>query len=418
MKNLLRLLLLLSTATSMVSCNSGSSSSPAPTPSPTPTPTPAPSPTPTPMPTPSPTPAPSVANTTSVTVGSGYNGNSRNAPYITVTVCQPNTTVCQTLDSILLDTGSVGLKIDQSQLSISLPAINQTGSSLPLSVCNLYGSGYAYATANYADVYIAGEKAANIPIQVIDDSSTQSGVPSSCSSQGQFASLANAGGRGIIGVNPIVNLSNSVNYIYTCSDGSCTPTTSGVPVPYLNVNPVGYFVQDNNGEIISIPNVPGNSSTNITGTITFGLDTENNNSVPGSVSSVLGDPTDFIGRFIAISQGVSYKSMYDSGTNHWYFYDSSIPVCPSTVYCLPNPVTWQSTVSSYNGSGSPITINASIATPTQAYALMPFWGVQSSQGTGIYGLPFYYGKTVYLGFINSQTTMGSGPTWGFVNNQL
>lgn len=396
MKKLLQLLMALTTALNLSSCNSGTGSS-----------------------SPAPAPTPSVSNVTTIVAGSGYNGRGINTPYITVTVCVPNTTSCQTLDHILMDTGSVGLKIDASQMnSLDLPAITQTGSGLPISVCNLYGSGYAFATANYADVYIAGEKAGNIPVQIINDSADQSGVPASCSSEGQQVVFSDVGARGIIGINPIINVANNLNFNYVCSNGSCIPITEGIPVPYLNVNPVGYFASDNNGQIISLPAATANSNTNLTGTLTFGLNTESNNLIPGNISSVLGDPNNFIGKFTVTTEGVAYDSMFDSGTNHWLFYDATIPTCPpdNLVYCPPTATQWQSVASSYDGSGTPIAISAGILSPTGYSSIMPFWGIQSSQGSGLYGLPFYYGKTVYLGFIGSQTSMGAGPTWGFTNS--
>ncbi|AUR51638.1 DUF3443 family protein [Aquella oligotrophica] len=396
MQKLLQLLMALTTALNLSSCNSGTSSS-SPTPAPTPT----------------------ASNVTTVKAGSGYNGRGINVPYITVTVCIPNTTTCQKLDYILMDTGSVGLKIDASQMNnLNLPAITQNGTGLPISVCNLYGSGYAFATANYADVYIAGEKAGNIPVQIINDSADQSGVPASCSNEGQQVIFSDTGARGIIGINPIVNIANDSNTDYVCNNGNCTPITEGIPVQYLNVNPVGYFANDNNGEIISLPAATANGNTNLIGTLTFGLNTESNNAIPGSVNSILGDPNNFIGKFTVTAQGVTYDSMFDSGTNHWLFYDTAIPTCQpdNLVYCPAAATQWQSIASSYNGSGTPIAISADIASPTGYSSIMPFWGIQSSLGSGLYGLPFYYGKTVYLGFIGSQTSMGAGPTWGFSNN--
>lgn len=355
------------------------------------------------------------SNSVQITAGSGYNGNGVNTPYVTVTVCQPNTTICQTLDHILLDTGSVGLKIDQSQLQMSLPAIAQDGSGLPISVCNLYGSGYAFATANYADVYIGGEKASNIPVQVIDDSSSQSGVPASCSNQGNVVNFSNSGAKGIIGVNPMININNNTNIDYTCTNGSCTEINSGIPVTYLNVNPVGYFVSgNNNGEIISLPSVNASSNSNISGTLTFGINTESNNQVPTNVSSVQGDPTDFIGRFVGFSSNTIFSTMFDSGTNHFYFYSTEINQC-SDLYCPNSPTAWNSQIINYDLDGSAIALSSIISTQTDYYALMPNWGIVAPSGEGLYGLPFYFGKNVYLGFVGYTSTMGSGPTWGFVS---
>lgn len=406
-KKTLKLVVLLCFGTLfLVACNGGGSSSGS---------TPIPTPTATPTPTPTVTPTPLASNVVQISAGSGYNGNGINTPYVTVTVCQPNTTICQTVDHILLDTGSVGLKIDQSQLQVSLPAITQTGSGLPISVCNSYGSGYAFSTANYADVYISGEKAANIPVQVIDDSSSQSSVPSSCSNQGNFNNFSDSGARGIIGINPMINLSNTTNYDYTCVNGSCTQINSGIPVPYLNVNPVGYFVSGNSsGEVISLPAVSANTDSNIYGTLTFGINTETNNQVPTNISSVQGDPTDFIGRFLGSSSGSQFPTMFDSGTNHLLFYSTEISQC-GDVYCPSSPTAWISQIMNYDLSGSAIALSSIISAPTGYYGLIPDLGIVAASGDGLYGLPFYFGKNVYLGFVGSNSVMGSGPTWGFVN---
>src|SRR3569832_1654003 len=43
-----------------------------------------------------------------------------NQPCVSVTVCLPTTTQCQTISDILLDTGSVGLRIFRSVLTLDL----------------------------------------------------------------------------------------------------------------------------------------------------------------------------------------------------------------------------------------------------------------------------------------------------------
>lgn len=356
---------------------------------------------------------PQVVNQVPVVVGIG---NTNNLPSIDVTVCQPNTTICQTFDKILLDTGSFGLKINRSAFNqVNLPAINQTGSNLPISVCNLYGSGYVFATANYADVYIGGEKAANLPMQIIDDGN-QANVPSSCANQGALVDFHTLGMNGIIGVNPMVKVPNTSNYNYTCQSGSCTKIFSGIPVANLNVNPVASFAQDNNGEFITLPAVSPYSATPVYGVMTFGLNTESNNQLPANVSSVKGDPHDFIGRFLGQSESSQFTTLYDTGTNYLYFYSDLIPYCDAGfyVYCPSTTMMWKSTVSNYDGSGNPLAISLPIAPITYTtYPVEPQFGTYASPGDGIYGLPFFLGKSVYMGFVNYQTSMGNGPTWGY-----
>lgn len=393
----------------IISCNGGSTSSTQHKP--------------TPSPTFSPTPIPEIeSNHVSIVVGEG---NTNNLPSITVTVCQPYTTICQTFDKILLDTGSIGLKINKSLFSgVNLPSINQIGTGLPIAQCNLYGSGYLFATANYADVYIGGEKASNIPIQIIDDGD-QASVPTSCSSQGAYVDFHVLGMNGIIGVNPMVYLSNSdsyTNYTYVCSNGNCSEINSGIPVTYLNVNPVSKFSRDNNGEKISLPSVDPYSESPVYGTLTFGLNTKSNNQLPANVNSLRGDPSNPIGMFLGVSADYPFTTLYDTGTNYLYFYTDQIQPCTNGAfyfYCPDSTAIWNSYVFSYDAIGDYFLLEFPIG-PIEPiidnyYPVLPQFGTYAPAGYGLYGLPFFLGKDVYIGFTGYTTSMGDGPTWGFVN---
>jgi hypothetical protein len=78
--------------------------------------------------TPTPTPTPALTNFVTVTVDQGPSalrtgGNNLyayNQPYVSVTLCAPGTSNCQTIDHVLVDTGSVGLRILSSVLNASL----------------------------------------------------------------------------------------------------------------------------------------------------------------------------------------------------------------------------------------------------------------------------------------------------------
>jgi hypothetical protein len=51
----------------------------------------------------------------------GPSGDAINTLYTTVTICVPGTTTCQTIDNIQVDTGSYGLRVLASVLTLSLP---------------------------------------------------------------------------------------------------------------------------------------------------------------------------------------------------------------------------------------------------------------------------------------------------------
>ena len=63
------------------------------------------------------------ANSISINVGAGTARNV-NTPYVSVTICQPGTNICKTVDNILLDTGSTGLRVLASTItSLQLPQV-------------------------------------------------------------------------------------------------------------------------------------------------------------------------------------------------------------------------------------------------------------------------------------------------------
>lgn len=86
------------------------------------------------------------SNVASLIVDSGFNGKAFNRAFITITVCEPGSaTNCKTFDHILVDSGSTGLRINQSAMgsfSASLPAIEYNG--VPLYTCMQYAGGYGF----------------------------------------------------------------------------------------------------------------------------------------------------------------------------------------------------------------------------------------------------------------------------------
>src|SRR5579863_494089 len=98
---------------------------------------------------------------------SGHLAPYPNALFTTVTVCVPGTSTCQNIDHVLVDTGSVGLRLLSSQVTLTLPFTKDASA-------NLIGNCVQYANLTYqwgpvakADVKMAGEVASSIPIQIV-----------------------------------------------------------------------------------------------------------------------------------------------------------------------------------------------------------------------------------------------------------
>ena len=114
------------------------------------------------------------SNVQSFTVNSGpAAAPPLNAPYVnggftSVTVCVPgSTTSCQTIGGILVDTGSSGLRILSSALTIS-PTQQKSANGDAIAECVPFVDGFTWGPVQMVDMKIAGEQAKSLPIQVID----------------------------------------------------------------------------------------------------------------------------------------------------------------------------------------------------------------------------------------------------------
>ena len=94
-------------------------------------------------------------NVLALTVDRGPDGNGVNRLYTTVTICKPGSqTQCQTIDHVLVDTGSVGLRLLASAVPASLqlsPLKNTSGNNL-LACANFLDGSFAWGPMAVADV--------------------------------------------------------------------------------------------------------------------------------------------------------------------------------------------------------------------------------------------------------------------------
>ena len=149
-------------------------------------------------------------NVAPLVVDGGPTGSGNvNTSFTTVTVCVPGTSNCQTIDHVLVDTGSVGLRLLSAgaaggQLNLSLPPVIGLVNQAPLSECAPFVSGFLWGPLVQADVLTlpdgTGEQASNIPIQVVGQPG-QPSPPVACSSSGvDLGTLHALGANGILGI--------------------------------------------------------------------------------------------------------------------------------------------------------------------------------------------------------------------------
>jgi hypothetical protein len=444
---MIRPLIALLAALSLAGCSgggSGASSAPV-------TPTPTPSPTSTPTPTPSP-----VANTATVTLdagpaalGAGPNGYAAfNEPYVTVTICAPGSTAtCQTIDHIILDTGSVGLRIMRPVLDpallAALPA-ETDGSGNPVGECYQYVNSYAFGSVRKADLSIAGEKVAGMPFQAIADGGNFTTVPSSCSAGGgdAIATVQDFGANGIIGIGTTttdcgsfctVAGGSSAAIYYDCPAGGCGAViarAANAAAPFEQLpNPVAAFPVDNNGTILTLPAAPQAGVATLTGTVIFGIGTQADNAVtaahilPVTTSSSHLGP----GLLTATYNGKQLtQSFLDSGSNSYIFIDTGLNPCTDSgliaFYCPAAPMLLSPMLTATNGataSGaftlfSPLNVDAASnvapglgINPTLVTPPLPF------ANSFDFGIPFFFGRSVYTSIEGRPAGGPQGPYLAF-----
>jgi hypothetical protein len=360
-----------------------------------------------------------------------------NSLYASVTVCVPGTTECQTIDHVIVDTGSVGLRIMGTALKLSLPPLtNATGD--PLAECAQFVSGYCWGPLRRADLRIASEMAANLTIHVIEKSSFP--TPDSCTGE-DVSSVEQLGANGILGIGPLAEdcgaacslapgrTSSNPELYFACPNATCS--AAAVTVADQLINPVTAFAQDNNGTIIELPTIPGHSSARVTGSLIFGIGTRDNNSL-GPATVFAADHTGAVLTTYPVNGRSPSPAVLDSGSNGIYFSDpavSLIPACANAKYAnfyCPTQRTDQSALI-FDRSGQHQTDVSFAVGNVEAMAQKPHAAFDDLAGPNSgadaraagfssyfdWGLPFYFGRRVFTAIEDRTTPGGVGPYFAF-----
>jgi hypothetical protein len=368
---------------------------------------------------------PPAGNVLTVTVDAGPAG-SVNSLFATVRVCGPGTSNCATVDHVLVDTGSTGLRLVASVLpaGFALPAVN-VGSGAALYECQPFADGYTWGSLRSADMQLGGESASSVPIQVIGESGAPA-VPADCpNGSPQENSVQTLGANGILGIGVFREDCGAAcaaaavsRAYYSCLSGVCA--SAAVPLIQQLQNPVYRFAIDNNGVQVQLPVVGAAGAIGAMGSVIFGIDTESNNQL-GAATALRVDAS--FGTLTTVYRGQSMGSSFiDTGANALFFADSSMPLCTSSLasgfYC---PTTVQSLSANMQGlGGSPVVVGFSVANTDALLGNNPtFTAYQNLAGTNpanssfVWGLPFFYGRHVYFVIEGQSSSGGTGPLVAF-----
>jgi hypothetical protein len=364
---------------------------------------------------------------------------------------------CQTIPNILVDTNSVGLRLVESSTvdNLGLPWVTFSNGDIAQECVQFADFSYAWGPVARATIQMAGETAAQvpllnemantgIPVQIITSPNyLTTAVPSSCLASPLSGGVPIAlntpqtlGANGILGIGSFMQDCGAAcastpprNQYYTCPSNLCSVAT--VPQNLQVWNPVAAFAYDNNGLTLTLPNVGFGGSGPISGSLIFGIGTQSDN----TLRDVQLYPIDAYGNFPQVSLTViptdptqlpyplvSYLSpqngsYIDSSSPAIYFSDAQslgIPECldtngqPLGLYCPTVVSQFTANVYGTNSTVGLLSWNVENATTLLNSGNSVFSTLGGDSGISVatdyvdVGLPFFLGRTVYVGFAGTS----------------
>lgn len=367
------------------------------------------------------------ANTVPIVVSSF--SNVRNFPMVSVKVCQPNSGAalnCSTIDNVLVDTESFGLRLFASVIPTLNNLQQQAQGAQTVAECESFGSGNTWGTVRAADVSLSSEVAQNVPIQVIADPSLAATIPTGingCLVGTNMTTPTALGANGILGIGTSpndcgANCQNSLvaGAYYVCTGSSCTPAQ--VTIANQVTNPVTKFTTDNNGVIVEMAQVPDTGAATGTGTLVFGIDTQSNNALSGTNATIL--PTTLAGDMDAVFEGRTYSktAFFDSGSSGLYFQSTVLSKASNGFYTPAAPTEMSAVFTAANSATATVKFNVSNGVTlinSGNYAFNNL-GVALFNSIDI-GMPFFYGRHMYYGISGQPaSSAGAGPYVAYVSS--
>jgi hypothetical protein len=387
---------------------------------------------------PPPPPPPTANNSVDIAVNLGPNGDYVNGLFTSVQVCAPgSTTNCVTVPDVLVDTGSGGLRLLSGALGgLSLPAVTDSSGNDVQECVQFVSLAYIWGPVVQADIHLSGETASSTAIHIISESPSPPTPPTSCLSLGtggeDYNTVSTLGANGILGVAnyaqdcvlPGCNQApNEVPQYYVCPSGNCqfaTFASSGIVT-----NPVSLFSQDNNGVLISLPTIPAGGQSTASGSLIFGIGTQSNNALGSATIYAVDSYSDFTTTY----NGTQYSdSFIDSGSNALYFLDYATlgtTECtdnegnPVGFYCPSTTLNFTVTNSGTNGTSGPVSFSIENAANliNTGFAAFNDLGGDNAAGSSTdyfdFGVPFFFGRNVFVGIAGKTVPNGASAPYGY-----
>lgn len=364
------------------------------------------------------------ANQIPVVVSRGPGNNMLNGLYGSITICN-SSNVCQVVNNVIMDTGSVGVRVLGSALPPGFLTATPISGGGTVGTCTPFADGYTWGDQAAATVGLGTLKTtAPVQIQVIGQSNYP--VPSPCSSGNGPSKndLSSLSANGIIGIGVFAHdcgdscVYNATNIYYNCNAGACT--TTKMPLANQTPNPISAMPAPyNNGNVVSLPAIGAGGANNVAGNIYLGINTVTNNTI--TPSTILN--TDNSGYITATLLGQKFSSsFFDTGSSIYGINTNQIPLCTQsqyTTYYCPTTSTNVSVV--FTSNINPTQTTTSNLVIDNAYNLLQsnnnaYYNIANQfvwASSADIGLTFFFGKNIATGLEGSSSSLGSQMYFAF-----
>ncbi len=185
-------------------------------------------------------------------------------------------------------------------------------------------------------------------------------------------------------------------------------------------NPVALFGADNNGVIIDLPSIAQQGAASVSGTLVFGIGTQANNGLGAASVLTVGAQTGYFTTFY--DNRTITRSFVDSGSNALFFRDTSIPNCTVApapdFYCPASTLMLSAVLQGTNGVTA--SVNFAVANANALVNANPSYAAFNNLASGLFlpqsfdwGLPFFFGRRVFVAIEGMDTPGGPGPYTAF-----
>ena len=362
------------------------------------------------------------ANVVNLTVGTPHSGFNR--LLVSITLCVPRRTECVTIDDVMVDTGSTGLRLEAAAVpaSFHLPAMAGPKQTR-LGECVRFVHDNAWGPLFRADLRLGGMVATDLPIQIIG--AGRDSPPTSCPGSGMQPTS-----NGTLGIGPELTdckgdcqQSTVDPSFFSCAE-TCVPISGRVDPSYRLPNPVALFSKHNNGVVIDIPVAPKRGARALRGRLIFGVSTSTNNRLGQAPILRL----DRSGRFKTIYKGRTYPQSYiDSGTESYIVFDEQLPRCKETTwaFCIAPTRRLDATIVGVDDRSIPVSFQIGDYRNVLAHGFGASDGMAEATtkpgGAFVWGAPFFIGRRIDV-VMDGKMVPGAaslvGPLYGLDRTSL